>query len=168
MSNKVKDINIKKQTYYFFNDTIDIENFDLNNIEIGKNSYKNILFYYIGFTSIKQFVNMYSVDSLYLIFRYVIGYFKEINRNKYLTLVPTNGSIEKIKKHKEMWIKIRDLIISITENSDNYDEKYSKIKFNSDDKLPLNKAVEIPTIKIVVKAIFLENIKYYPQVFLDE
>ena len=33
-----------------------------------------------------------------------------------------------------------------------------KIKFNSDDELPLNKAIEIPTIKIVVRAIFVEII----------
>ena len=43
-----------------------------------------------------------------------------------------------------------------------------KIKFNLDDKLPLNKIIEIPTITKVVTAIFLENSKYYPQVFLDE
>ena len=43
-----------------------------------------------------------------------------------------------------------------------------KIKFNSDDELPLNKMIEIPTTTIVVKAIFYENKKYYPQVFLDE
>ena len=43
-----------------------------------------------------------------------------------------------------------------------------KIKLNSDDELPLNKTVEIPTITIFVRAIFLENNKYYPQVFLDE
>ena len=43
-----------------------------------------------------------------------------------------------------------------------------KIKFNLDDKLPLNKIIEIPTITIVATAIFLENSKYYPQVFLDE
>ena len=43
-----------------------------------------------------------------------------------------------------------------------------KIKFNSDDELPLNKTVEIPTITIVVRVIFLENNKYYPQVFLDK
>ena len=43
-----------------------------------------------------------------------------------------------------------------------------KIKYNSDDELPLNKAIEIPSMIIVVKAIFLENNKYYPQVFLDE
>ena len=43
-----------------------------------------------------------------------------------------------------------------------------KIKFNSDDELPLNKVIEIPTIAIVVRTIFLKNNKYYPQVFLDE
>ena len=43
-----------------------------------------------------------------------------------------------------------------------------EIKFNSDDELPLNKLIKIPTITIVVRAIFLENNKYYPQVFLDE
>ena len=41
-----------------------------------------------------------------------------------------------------------------------------KINFNSDDELLLNKTVEIPTITIVVRAIFLENNKYYPQGFL--
>ena len=43
-----------------------------------------------------------------------------------------NESKEKIKKYEELWIKIRDLIRSITKNSENYDEKYMKIKFNLD------------------------------------
>ena len=43
-----------------------------------------------------------------------------------------------------------------------------KIKFNSDGKLPLNKTIEILTITIVVRVVFLENNKYYSQVFLDE
>ena len=42
-----------------------------------------------------------------------------------------------------------------------------KIKFNSDDELPLNKMMQIPSMAIVVRAIFLENNKY-PQVFLEE
>ena len=59
---------------------------------------------------------------------------------------------------------------SITRNSDdfNYDEKYMKIKLNSDDELSINKTVEILIITIFVRAISLENNKYYPQVFLDE
>ena len=43
-----------------------------------------------------------------------------------------------------------------------------KIKSNSDKQLPLNNMIEISTMTIVVKAIFFENNKYYPQVFLDK
>ena len=45
---------------------------------------------------------------------------------------------------------MKDLIRSINKNSDDYDEKYVKIKFNSDEELPLNKTIEIPTMIIVV------------------
>ena len=41
---------------------------------------------------------------------------------------------KKFLKYEELWSKIRDLIRSITKNSDDYDEKYVKIKFNLDDK----------------------------------
>ena len=98
MSNKVKDINIKHRTYYFFNDNIDIENVDLSNIKIDEKSYKNILIYYIRYVKIKEYVKIYIVDPLYLIFRYLNGYAEEINRNKYLTLNRTNKSKENIKK----------------------------------------------------------------------
>ena len=68
------------------------------------------------------------------------GYFEEINGNKYLTLVPTNENKEKIKNYEELWIKIKDLIMLITKNSDDYIEKYMKIKFNSDGDLPRGKS----------------------------
>ena len=42
------------------------------------------------------------------------GFFEEINRNKYLTIVSTNERKDKIKKYEELWIKIRDLIRSVT------------------------------------------------------
>ena len=96
------------------------------------------------------------------------GYFEEMNENKYLKLVPTYESKEIIKKYEELWSKNRDLIRSITKNSDGYDEKYMKIKFVSDDELPLNKTIEIHKVTIVVRTIIYENNKYYPQVFLDE
>ena len=70
----------------------------------------------------------------------------------------------KNKRYGKLWSKIQDLIRSITENSEDYDEKYVKIKFNSDNKLPLNKTVEISIMAIVARAIFLDNNKYYPQV----
>ena len=87
-------------------------------------------------------------------------YFEEINKNKYLMLFATNKRKEVIKKYEELWNKIRDLIGSITRNSNNYDEKYVKIKFNSDDKLPLNKTIKIRSMIIVVRTVFHEINKY--------
>ena len=55
----------------------------------------------------------------------------------YLTLVPTDESKDTLKKHEELWKKIRDLMRSITNNLENYDKKYMKINFHSDDDLPL-------------------------------
>ena len=75
---------------------------------------------------------------------------------------------KKKKKYERLWIKIRDLIGSIIKNLDAYDEKYLKIKFDSDDNLPLNKTIEISIVTIAIRAVFHENNKYYPQVFLDE
>ena len=66
-----------------------------------------------------------------------------------------------MKKCGEIKSKIRDFVRSITKISDDYDKKYMKIKFNSDEELPLNKTVEIPIMTVAVRAIFLEN-KFYP------
>ena len=70
MSNKVKDIDIKIRTYYFFNDTINIKSFDPNNIKIDEKSYKNILIYYFRYVTTKdsKYVKTSSVNPLYLIF----------------------------------------------------------------------------------------------------
>ena len=59
------------------------------------------------------------------------GYFEEINGNKYLTLVPTNESKEKIKKYEELWIKVIYLVMSVTKKSDDYDVKSIKIRLDS-------------------------------------
>ena len=94
--------------------------------------------------------------------------FEEIDGKRYLTLLLINEDKEKVKKYEELWSKIKDLIRSITKNSDDCDEKYMKITFNLDDELLLNKTIEIPIMAMFVRAVFHENNKYYPQDFLDE
>ena len=109
------------------------------------------------------------VSPLYLILGKINGYFGEINRNKYLTLVPTIENKEMLKKYEVLWSKITELIRSITKKkSDDNDAKYLKIKLDSNDGLPLNKTIEIHITTIVVGEIFLEINKFYMQVFLDE
>ena len=167
MCNKIKDIDIKNRTYYFFNDII---NTNPNNIKIYEKTYKSIIIYFIAYVTIKhsKYVKINSVNPLYFIFRKVNRYFEEINGNKYLTLVLTNESREKVKKYEEPSSKIRGLIRFIAKNSDNCDERYMRIKLNSDEELPLNKTIAIPSMIIVIRAVFYENNKYYLQVFLDE
>ena len=58
MSNNVKDIDIKNRTYCFFNDIINIQNFNPSNIKIDEKTYKNILIYYIGYVTIKEYINL--------------------------------------------------------------------------------------------------------------
>ena len=58
-----------------------------------------------------------------------------------MTLVPTNKSKEITKKYEELWSNIKDQISTITNNSDDYDENYTKITFNSNDNFPLNKTL---------------------------
>ena len=60
------------------------------------------------------------------------------------------------------------IVKSKTKKWDDYDEKNIKTKFNSDDELPLYKTIKIPTITTVVRAVFHENNKHYPQVSSDE
>ena len=77
---KTKELNIKNQTYCFFNDMINIKNFRSNLLKIDKKPYKNVDIYYIGYITIKKiddFENIYSVNLLYLIIHSATGYFKE-------------------------------------------------------------------------------------------
>ena len=50
----IKEIDIKNQTYYFYNDIIDIKTFDSNNLKLDKKSYKDLDIYNIGYVTIKE------------------------------------------------------------------------------------------------------------------
>ena len=81
----IKQIDIKNFTYYFFNDMINIKNFDSSLLKIYKKSYKNIVISSIEYITIKEiddYENINSVNPLYLIIGKVNGYIKENNGNK--------------------------------------------------------------------------------------
>ena len=80
---QVKEITIKNQTYYFYDDMIDIKNFHSNLLKIDKKLHKDIDIYYIGYIIIKKISdcgNIYSVNLLYLIIHSATGHFKEKKR----------------------------------------------------------------------------------------
>ena len=64
---------------------------------------------------------------------------------------------------------IKSCIEKINNNkSGEYEKYYMKIKFNSDDKLPLNKQLKFLSATIVIRSVFEEDGKYYPQAFLND
>ena len=76
----IKQVNIKNGTYYFFNDMINIKNFDSNLLKIDKKLYKNIDIYYFGYKTIGKiddYENIYSVNPLYLIVNTANGHIEE-------------------------------------------------------------------------------------------
>ena len=77
----VKQINIKNRTYYFYNDIIDLENFDVGLLKIDKKSYKDIGIYNIGYITKKKIddcKNINSVNPLYLNITHAHRYIEEI------------------------------------------------------------------------------------------
>ena len=96
----VKQINIKNRTYYFYNDIINLKNFESKLLEIDKNSYKNIGIYNVGYITIKKIddcENIYSVNPLYLIIAHANGHIEEKGVNKYLIFESTDENKKVLK-----------------------------------------------------------------------
>ena len=92
-----KQINIKNQSYYFYNDIIDLENFNARLSKIDKKSYKDINIYNIGYITKKKIddcININSVNPLYLGITHVNGYIEEKGMDKYLVFDSTDENKE--------------------------------------------------------------------------
>ena len=111
-------------------------------------------------------MNINSVDPLYLNITHSNGYIEEKGVNKYLIFDSTDKNKEVLKKY--VFNRIRDKIKEINSNDRDYEKDYMKIKFNSDDDLPLNKLLKFTLMTITIRCVFEENGKLYPQVFLDD
>ena len=82
---KIRQINIKNWTYYFYNDQIDLKDFDARLLKVGKKDYKEIDIYYIGYVTVQKIANCNNINSvspLYLMIDEMIGHFEEKNEIK--------------------------------------------------------------------------------------
>ena len=134
-----KQINIKNRTYYFYNDIIDLENFDAKLLKIDKKSYKDIGIYNIGYVTKKTIgncMNINSVNPLYLGITHANGQIEGKDANKYLVFDSPDENKELFKKYNAVFNGIRDKITKVNSNKCDYEKDYMKIKFNSNDDLP--------------------------------
>ena len=141
----IKQINIKNRTYYFYNDIIDIETFDSNNLKLDKKSYKNLDIYNIGYVTIKKIGYGYDINSVNLLYLRVDnanGYIEEVNEDKYLVFDVTYENKKLLKRYDDVFNEIMDKIKKIDDDWLEYSKEYMKIRFSSDDNLPLNKSLK--------------------------
>ena len=141
-----KQLNIKNQTYYFFNDMIDTRNFQSNLLKIDKKPYKDSDIYYIGHVTIKKFSdckNIHSMNPLYLIIHSAAGHYKQKYDEKYLILDST-------KEYEDVFSGIISEIETINGGKKMfYQKNCARIGVNTDDNIPLNKHSKFPTLTII-------------------
>ena len=104
---------IKNRTYYFYNDLINIKDFDRKLLKLDKKSYKNIDICYTGYITKKDEHKINSVNPLYFLVHRIGGFIEEKRGNKYLNIAFTDSNNEVLKKYAEVWSGIKDQIEKI-------------------------------------------------------
>ena len=94
---------------------------------------------------------------------------KEKNGSKYLVFDSTDENKEIFKKYPELWDRIKNEIESISGGKKGkHGKDFMKIKFNTNDNLLLNKPLNLYLLTIIVRSIFEEDGKFYPQLYLGD
>ena len=102
-----KQMNIKNRTYYFYNDLINIKDFDPKLLKLDKNSYKNIDIYYIGYITKKDEYKIKSVSLLYLLVHRIDGFMEEKRGNKTLNIAFTDSNNEVLKNIQKFGVGLK-------------------------------------------------------------
>ena len=109
------------------------------------------------------------MNLLHLRINQASGYIEEKSGNKYLIFDFVDENKEVLKTYADVLDRIKNKIKAINDGKENYYGKdYMKIKFNSDNDLPLNKLLKFHVMTIIIKCVFSEDGNFYPQLFLDD
>ena len=126
----------------------------------------------IGYVTVKKIANCNSIDHvnpLYLMINELIGHFEETNENKYLVLDDVDENKEVSKKYEGVWESIKKDIETINGGERvEYGKGFEKIRSESNDDLSMNKPIKLHLLIIIIRCVFSEGGKFYPQVFLDD
>ena len=156
---------------------INIKNFDPDLLSIDKTPFKSIdaTTYRIKYITMKSldYVNIDCENSIHLSLNNVVEYIEKNYENKCLVFTSRDKNKEILEKYAKLWNRIKNQIKTINGGECNsnetvqYKKDFMKIRFESDDDLPLGKILSILVMKIT-RSVFQEGSKYYPQVLLHE
>ena len=164
----IKQINIKNRTYYLYNDIIDLGEFDESKIKVDKKDFNDIDIYYLGYEHKKKISKcdvINSVNPLYLRIVDMNSQFEKDKDDAWYLIISGDDDVFKLI---DIFESIKNKITEKTWDVVKYDKDYMKIKFESNNILPEGKDVNLRIATIIIRAIFAQDGKYYPQLFLDD
>ena len=165
---ELKQINIKNRTYYFYSDIIDLDEFDESKIKVDKKDFNDIDIYYLGYEHKKKISEcnvINSINPFYLRTVDMNGQFEKGKDDAWYLIISNDDAF---KKHVDIFESIKNKVTEKTWDAVEYDKDYMKIKFESNNILPASKDVNIRMATIIIRAILVQDGKYYPQLFLDD
>ena len=120
----IRQLNIEGRTFYFYNDLINIKNFNSNNLKLDKKGVLGNDDYYIGYITKKPQWNVNSVNPLYLMINRIKDHFEKVDGYIYLIITSENGNI--MQKYQEDFDGIKELIKKVNDYSQpiKYDDNY--------------------------------------------
>ena len=164
----IKKITIKNRTYYFYNDIINLDEFDESKIKVDKKDFNDTDIYYLGYAHKKKIPEcnvINSVNPLYLRITNINGQFEKGRDDAWYPVISYKDDV--YKKLVDILESIKKKITEKTWDVVEYDNDFMKIKFESNI-FPTDKDVNIHIATIIIRAIFAKDSKYYPQLFLDD
>ena len=145
----VRQLNIRNKTYYFYNDLINILNFESINLKLDKKAWQDIDIYYIGYIDKNKPKDwkVKSVNPLYLIINKVFCSAEDENGIKYLKIEKNHSELT-LKNWKIVFDSIKDNIKKINNKNCEikFNERFNRIKFISDDFLRQDKLIYFPSL----------------------
>ena len=159
----IKSLKIKSKSYYYWHDTIFIDDFNIKFFKIAKReSRAGIDIYYIGYVVNKLEYDINSVKHLYLSVKSFLGSVEKIDGSSDRYLVIDKSNIEVINDFNTLREYIENKVI--LDKIDGFD----KIRFSSDIDLPLGTLIQFKILTIIIRCIIKKDGKYYPEIYLDE
>ena len=127
---ELKQINIKKRTYYFYNDIINLDYFDVSKKKVDRKDFNYIDIYYIGYEHKKKISEcnvINSVNPLYLRIADAKGQFEKGKDDAWYLIVSYRDDV--YEKRMDIFESIKNTITEKTWDAVNYGKNYMKIKF---------------------------------------
>ena len=156
----IKSLKIKNQSYYYWYDTIFIDDFNIKFFKVAKReSRAGIDIYCIGYVVNKP---ISSAKPLYLSVKSILGSVEKINGTNDRYLVIDKSNIEVINVFNTLREYIENKVI--LDEIDGFD----KIRFSCDIDLPLGTLIQFKILTIIIRCIIKKDGKYYPEIYLDE